>query len=99
IDAMGRGSKLASWLEAFGARRPIEEAETSGFVYYTRYFRSTSAMVPRCLAALHTYFQSFSLLTLPGDAGTWSVTVVITSNDQPLKKLRDPKHWTALVAA
>jgi flavin-dependent dehydrogenase len=27
------------------------------------------------------------------------VTVVITSNDQPLKKLRDPKHWTALVAA
>ncbi len=99
IDAMGRGSKLPSWLEAVGARRPIEEAETYGFVYYTRYFRSTTAMVPLCRAALHTYFQSFSLLTLPGDAGTWSVTVVITSNDQPLKKLRDPKHWTALVAA
>ena len=99
IDAMGRGSKLPNWLEAVGARRPIEEAETSGFVYYTRYFRSTTAKVPLCLAALHTYFQSFSLLTLPGDAGTWSVTVVITSNDQPLKKLRDPKHWTALVAA
>jgi 2-polyprenyl-6-methoxyphenol hydroxylase-like FAD-dependent oxidoreductase len=99
IDAMGRGSKLPSWLEAVGARRPIEEAETSGFVYYTRYFRSATAMVPLCHAALHTYFQSFSLLTLPGDAGTWSVTEVITSNDQPLKKLRDPKHWTALVAA
>ena len=27
------------------------------------------------------------------------MTVVITSNDQPLKKLRDPKYWTALVAA
>jgi 2-polyprenyl-6-methoxyphenol hydroxylase-like FAD-dependent oxidoreductase len=99
IDAMGRGSKLPSWLEAIGARRPIEEAETLGFVYYTRYFRSTTATVPLCQAALHTYFQSFSLLTLPGDAGTWSVTVVVTSNDQPLKKLRDPKHWTALVAA
>jgi 2-polyprenyl-6-methoxyphenol hydroxylase-like FAD-dependent oxidoreductase len=99
IDAMGRGSKLPSWLEAVGARPPIEEAETSGFVYYTRYFRSTTAMLPLCRSAVLTYFQSFSLLTLPGDAGTWSVTVVITSNDQPLKKLRDPKHWMALVAA
>ncbi len=49
--------------------------------------------------ALQTVFHSFSLLTLPGDAGTWSVTVFISSNDQALKKLRDPKHWTALVAA
>jgi 2-polyprenyl-6-methoxyphenol hydroxylase-like FAD-dependent oxidoreductase len=99
VDAMGRHSKLPGWLEAIGARPLIEEAEDSGFIYYTRYFRSTTAMVPLCHAALHTYFQSFSLLTLPGDSGTWSVTVVITSNDQPLKKLRDPKHWTALVAA
>jgi 2-polyprenyl-6-methoxyphenol hydroxylase-like FAD-dependent oxidoreductase len=90
IDAMGRGSKLPRWLESTGARPSIEEVETSGFVYYTRYFRSTTATVPRCHAALQTYFQSFSLLTLPGDAGTWSVTVVITSKDQPLKKLRDP---------
>jgi hypothetical protein len=61
-----------------------------------RYFRSMTAMVPLCRAALHTYFQSFSLLTLPGDVGTWSVTEVITSNDQPLKKLRDPKHHQAV---
>jgi hypothetical protein len=49
--------------------------------------------------ALQTVFHSFSLLTLPGDAGTWSVTVFISSDDQALKKLRDPKHRTALVAA
>jgi flavin-dependent dehydrogenase len=54
---------------------------------------------PDFRADLHTFFHSFSLLTLPGDAGTWSVTVVISSGDQVLKKLRDPKHWTALVAA
>ena len=40
IDAMGRTSKLPNWLEAVGARRPIEEAEDSGFIYYTRYLRS-----------------------------------------------------------
>ncbi len=96
---MGRRSKLPNWLEAIGARRPIEEAEDSGFIYYTRFFRSTTGLVPPYRAALLTYFHSFSVLTLPGDAGTWSVTVFISSGDQALKKLRDPKHWTALVAA
>jgi 2-polyprenyl-6-methoxyphenol hydroxylase-like FAD-dependent oxidoreductase len=99
VDAMGRHSKLPDWLEAIGARRPIEEAEISGFIYYTRYFRSTTGAVPVCRSGLQTYFHSFSLLTLPGDAGTWSVTVFISSGDRALKKLRDPGHWTALVAA
>jgi 2-polyprenyl-6-methoxyphenol hydroxylase-like FAD-dependent oxidoreductase len=99
IDAMGRHSKLPKWLEAIGAHPPIEEAEISGFIYYTRYFRSRTGAVPPCRSALQTYFHSFSLLTLPSDAGTWSVTVFISSEDRALKKLRDPKHWTALVAA
>ena len=99
VDAMGRHSILPNWLEAIGARRPIEEAEISGFIYYTRFFRSTTGVIPPYRAALQTVFHSFSLLTLPGDAGTWSVTVFISSNDQALKKLRDPNHWTALVAA
>jgi 2-polyprenyl-6-methoxyphenol hydroxylase-like FAD-dependent oxidoreductase len=99
INAMGRNSKLLNWLDVIGARPPIEEAEISGFLYYTRYFRSTTGAVPPYRAALQTYFHSFSLLTLPGDAGTWSVTVFISSDDHALKKLRDPKHWTALIAA
>jgi 2-polyprenyl-6-methoxyphenol hydroxylase-like FAD-dependent oxidoreductase len=99
IDAMGRASKLPDWLEAIGARRPIEEAEDSGFIYYSRFFRAKNGVVPTYRTGLHTFFHSFSLLTLPGDAVTWSVTVVISSGDQALKKLRDPRHWTALVAA
>jgi 2-polyprenyl-6-methoxyphenol hydroxylase-like FAD-dependent oxidoreductase len=99
VDAMGRGSKLPNWLEAIGARRPIEEAEDSGFIYYTRFFRSSTGVVPPPRTSLLTYFHSFALLTLPGDAGTWSVTVYISSGDPALKKLRDPNHWTALVAA
>ena len=99
VDAMGRHSKVPAWLKAMGARRAIEEAEISGFIYYTRYFRSRTGAFPPCCSALQTYFHSFSLLTLPSDAGTWSVTVFISSEDRALKKLRDPKHWTALVAA
>jgi 2-polyprenyl-6-methoxyphenol hydroxylase-like FAD-dependent oxidoreductase len=99
VDAMGRGSKLPTWLEVIGARRPIEEAEDSGFIYYTRFFRSANRVTPAYRTALLTYFHSFSLLVLPGDAGTWSVTVFISSGDRALKKLRDPERWTALVAA
>lgn len=99
VDAMGRRSKLPDWLEAIGARRPIEEAEASGFIYYTRYFRSTTEALPPCRAPLRTEFHSFSLSTIPCDAHTWSMTVFTSSGDQALKALRDPKRWTALVAA
>jgi 2-polyprenyl-6-methoxyphenol hydroxylase-like FAD-dependent oxidoreductase len=96
IDATGRRSKLPNWLEAIGARRPIEEVEDSGFVYYTRFF---TGELPICRTALNTYFDSFSVLTLPGDAGAWSITLFISSGDKALKKFRDPKLWRALVAA
>jgi 2-polyprenyl-6-methoxyphenol hydroxylase-like FAD-dependent oxidoreductase len=99
IDATGRRSNLPNWLETIGARHPIEEAEDSGFIYYTRFFRSKTGVTPACQATLLTYFDSFSVLTLPGDAGTWSVTLFISSGDKVLKKFRDPKRWTALVAA
>ena len=99
IDATGRASNLPDWLQAIGARRPIEEAEDSGFIYYTRFFRSKNGAIPPYRAGTLTHFHSFSLLTIPADAGTWSVTVYISSGDQALKKVRDSKHWTALVTA
>jgi 2-polyprenyl-6-methoxyphenol hydroxylase-like FAD-dependent oxidoreductase len=98
IDAMGRRSDLPRWLAALGARPPAEEAEDSGFTYYTRYFRSPGGDPPAFITGLLTHFDSFSLLTLPSDADTWSVTIYISSRDQALKELRRPDNWTALVA-
>ena len=46
IDAMGRRSGLPGWLAALGARPVAEEAEDSGFTYYTRYFRSAAGSAP-----------------------------------------------------
>jgi flavin-dependent dehydrogenase len=99
VDASGRRSKLPDWLAAAGARRPIEEAEESGFIYYTRFFRATTGEVPSFRAGLMTHFHSFSLLTLPGDSRTWSVTLSFFTGDSTLKALRDPARWSALVAA
>jgi 2-polyprenyl-6-methoxyphenol hydroxylase-like FAD-dependent oxidoreductase len=99
IDAMGRRSELPRWLAALGARPVAEEAEDSGFTYYTRYFHAPDGEPPAFITGLLTHFGSFSLLTLPGDAATWSVTVYISSRDQALKDLRHPGNWSALLGA
>lgn len=39
IDASGRGSRAADWLEAVGAPRPYERRSPSAVLYYTRFYR------------------------------------------------------------
>jgi 2-polyprenyl-6-methoxyphenol hydroxylase-like FAD-dependent oxidoreductase len=102
VDAMGRSSQLPRWLEQAGAARAghiHEEAEDCGFLYYSRYFRSENGALPEFRAPLITEVGTFSVLTVPSDNGTWSVTVYTSGGDRPLKRLRDPDLWTALVAA
>jgi len=100
IDAMGRRSPLPGWLADLGARAPAEEAEDSGFIYYTRNFRPRGgAEPPAFLTGLLIPFECFSLLTLPGDADTWSVTVYVSTHDPDLKEIRHPDNWQAVVAA
>jgi 2-polyprenyl-6-methoxyphenol hydroxylase-like FAD-dependent oxidoreductase len=96
VDATGRQSRSPEWLAALGARRPIEVQSESGFAYYTRYFRG---VLPERRAGGLTHIGTISLLTLPGDNGTWSVTVFGAMGDQPLKSLRHEEKWTAVVRA
>lgn len=97
IDASGRQSRSPGWLAAIGAQPPYEEHADSGFVYYTRYF--SGAEVPQRRAPALTHFGTISLLTLPGDNGTWSVTIFMSTGDQPLKSLRHEDKWTNAVRA
>jgi 2-polyprenyl-6-methoxyphenol hydroxylase-like FAD-dependent oxidoreductase len=97
IDATGRQSKLARWLAAIGARPITEEAEDSGFVYYTRYF--TGPKPPALVGPVVTALGTISLLTIPGDNGTWSVTVYAASADKALRPLRETSRFMAVVSA
>lgn len=96
VDASGRQSKAPQWLTAIGARPPIEEQADSGFIYYTRYFRGTR---PERRAPSLMPYGSISLLTIPADNDTWSVTIFISAGDQPLKALRHDDTWTKAVTA
>jgi hypothetical protein len=96
---MGRRSALPRWLEQIGCAPIHEEAEDSGFIYYGRFFQSSNGEVPAAVGPLNTPIGSFSVLTLPSDANTWSVTVFIAAGDQPLKALRHEDTFTALIRA
>ena len=96
IDATGRHSRGPEWLAALGVQPPHETQMDCGFVYYTRYFSGTQ---PQRRAPGLMPSVSISLLTLPGDNGTWSVTVFTTTGDQPLKTLRHEEQWTNVVRA
>jgi 2-polyprenyl-6-methoxyphenol hydroxylase-like FAD-dependent oxidoreductase len=96
VDATGRQSRSPQWLAAIGARPPHEEQEDCGFTYYTRYFRGVQ---PQRLGAVLTPLGSISLLTLPGDNDTWSVTIFVATGDQPLKTLRHEEQWMNAIRA
>ena len=97
VDAMGRRTRLADWLDELGARPPHVESEDSGFVYYTRYFRGPEP--PATIGPVVTPLGTISVLTLMGDNGTWSVTVWGASADTALRGLRDPARFSAVIGA
>jgi len=92
IDAMGRKTPSADWLTAIGSRPPITESEDCGFIYYTRYF--TGPEHPVQMGPVLAPHGSISVLTLPGDNDTWSVTMFTATGDAPLKSLRDNDAFT-----
>jgi len=97
VDCSGRRSSLPAWLEALGARRPEEQLDDSGFIYLGRHFRARDGQLPAALGPGLQAFGSISVLTLPADNGTWSVTLVARSGDRALLGLRDLDRWESVV--
>jgi 2-polyprenyl-6-methoxyphenol hydroxylase-like FAD-dependent oxidoreductase len=95
VDCTGRRSALGSWLDAIGARHPVEEREDCGFVYYARHFRGKSPDVRTVLVQPH---DSVTVLTLPADGDTWSVVLAISNRDHALRCLRDPSTFDRALA-
>jgi 2-polyprenyl-6-methoxyphenol hydroxylase-like FAD-dependent oxidoreductase len=97
VDMSGRRSALPGWLEEIGARRPDEELEDSGFVYFQRTFRSADGSVPPLLGPPQIHWGTISSITLPADNGTWAVVLVTGSKDTALRPLREEDRWAAAV--
>jgi flavin-dependent dehydrogenase len=99
VDMTGRRSGLPDWLGGIGARRPTEELEDTGFVYYGRHFRSADGSIPPMLGPPQIPWGTVVSLTLPADNGTWSVVLAAAAKDKALQPLREPERWDATVRA
>ena len=97
VDMTGRRSALPDWLADIGARRPDEELEDVGFVYYGRHFRSADGSVPPLIGPAQIHWGTVSSITLPADNGTWAVVLVSSSRDTALRPLREADRWAAVV--
>ena len=97
IDCSGRRSALPAWLEAAGARRPDDDVADSGFIYLGRHFRSRDGQLPVSLGPALQPYGSISVLTLPADNNSWSVTLIARSGDRALLGLRDLQRWEEVV--
>ena len=98
VDCRGRRARITDWLTALGARPPAEQRDDSGFVYFSRHFRSADGELPPAIGPILQHHAPFTLVTLPADNGTWSVGIVASSADHALRALRDPVAWHAALA-
>jgi flavin-dependent dehydrogenase len=96
VDMTGRRSGLPGWLGEIGARRPAEELEDCGVVYYGRHFRSADGSTPAMIGPAQMDWGSISSLTLPADNGTWAVVLAAGSTDKAMRPLREPDRWSAV---
>jgi 2-polyprenyl-6-methoxyphenol hydroxylase-like FAD-dependent oxidoreductase len=96
VDATGRRTPVPAWLAGLDAA-PAQQAVDAGFVYYTRAYRGDA--LPPFRGGPLTEFGTFSVLTLPADNATWTVTLYGAAGDRPLKRVRDPAAFEAVVRA
>ncbi|MDT7539319.1 MAG: hypothetical protein QOI82_2904 [Actinomycetota bacterium] len=97
VDAMGRRSATADWVAELAGRPPHVESQDCGFVYYTRYFGGPTP--PQQIGPPVNPFGTISVLTIPGDNDTWSLTIWAATGDAPLKELRHNEVFDRVLGA
>lgn len=97
VDAAGRRTPVPAMIEAAGGRRPPEREEEVGFVYNKQFYRGPQ--LPEMRADALAPVGSISVLTLPGDAEHWSVTLYHAPGDKVMRKVRDRTVFEKVVRA
>ncbi|MGN6651072.1 aminotransferase class V-fold PLP-dependent enzyme [Trinickia sp.] len=97
IDALGRASPFAKWLQALGTPAPEESAEQCGLTYLTRWYRLRQRPAVQLTAGFSAggYAASSGCIACPADHGYVSVTMMIPHGDAMLLPLSDPSTFTA----
>jgi flavin-dependent dehydrogenase len=99
VDASGRNSKAVEWLASIGASRPIEKVESSGVVYYTRFYRflPDAGEPPRSNHPAAADFNWIKYAVFPADDRTFSITFAVPLAIQQLKIVAKVEAFDELV--
>ncbi|MFD9547054.1 NAD(P)/FAD-dependent oxidoreductase [Nocardia salmonicida] len=98
VDALGRNSPASKMLVDIGAPAPVVDRHETGFLAYSRYFRSADGSYPEQAAWPLEHHDSISLTTVPGDAGTWALALFVSAKDRAMRALSDPEVWQRVAA-
>jgi 2-polyprenyl-6-methoxyphenol hydroxylase-like FAD-dependent oxidoreductase len=100
VDASGRTSHALEWLAAIGARAPFEESESSGVVYYTRFYRFVPGAVEPRPGGPHPTAADFNWVkyaVFPADDRTFSITLAAPLAFPRMKVLAQPGAFDEMV--
>lgn len=99
VDASGRWTAAADWLDAIGARSWTEEFHETPILYLTRWYRLKAGRVfPPSQGPLNVQLNYISAVCFPADNGVFSLTVTPLMNDPLRSKLMDPRLFDAFIA-
>ena len=99
VDASGRNTRIALWLQAIGAKAPHEEADPCGVIYHSRYYRLRDGIefpTQGSLFGPRGDLGYMSFATFPGEDRTWALALSVPAWDDDLRAIRREEAFTAV---
>jgi 2-polyprenyl-6-methoxyphenol hydroxylase-like FAD-dependent oxidoreductase len=103
VDALGRTSRVASWLEQLGARPISERRNECGLLYYSRHFRLRPGVempsLPSLLRGPRGEIGYLVFVVFLGDNRTFALVLMVPPWDRELRALKsESAYMTAALA-
>lgn len=100
VDAGGRRSAAPSWLQQCGCRPPALQVQPCGFHYHTRFYRLVEgAMFPSTSIPIIAELDYATVMVMPGDNRSFSLTLAVSADDRLRRRLREPEVFERALAA
>nr|MCS5636024.1 hypothetical protein [Myxococcota bacterium] len=97
VDASGRNTQLADWLEQIGTPPLEKDSEPCGIFYCSRFYRIHEGVeAPALEGAIAGDLGYLKYAVFPGDSRIFSITLAASPNDASLRKVRDPGIFQAV---
>jgi len=100
VDASGRNTQLAQWLEAIGAEPLEKDSEGCGIFYCSRFYRVIEGVEPPTLdGPIGGDLGYLKYAIFMGDSQIFSITLAASPNDDALRKVRDNETFQTVARA